>query len=309
MPSQSDKFEPTFIPLSDVIYEVARRVPVSDEDAEIRGGLSRSSDPLIAQLDLAPIKDSLGRARAAPSQISKLNKRPLRRPHWVDASSGYPLLDDSASMDGLKILVAMERYESESLPRGGINRFKVSDRVNKENKRLAFRSKLIGFMRSDLPKLLDNPTSELKASSEGMNYLDGDLSRPDDGSEVSGVEAEVNSSSMKIEQARVINAQLDDAEYLKRISSIIMSSRKILYDHELVEALRRSVAPRDYSRVWRELVRMAKDGESSFLEWVSETQIKVAGTKSVMKPYGESALRQRLRKADIELALQLIKNK
>lgn len=264
MPSQSDKFEPTFIPLSDVIYEVARRVPVSDEDAEIRRGLSRSSDPLIAQLDLAPIKDSLGRARAARSLLAKLNKPPAERPHWVDASSGYPLLDDSASMDGLKILVAMERYESESLPRGGINRFKVSARITKEHKRLAHRSTQIGFMRNDLRRLLDASEDQEETTPSPVD---------------SGVVEQEGTTLLGIE------------EYAREMSRLItLEATKTSIALEIVNALQNAADPRKPSSVWAELVQLAKDKKLTTLVYVNDTLIKVPEGKHGFGHYTKKRL-------------------
>lgn len=272
MPSNHSNRQSPFVPLSDVLREAATRVPVSDEDADIRRGMNRpalSSDPLIAQLELAPIKGLLGQARAACALLAKLNRPSTERPHWVDASSGYPLLDDSVSSDGLKYLATIERYETESLPRGGFISVEVSAEVLAEHERLAQRSMQIGFMRSDLSRLLDVPVEHEET-----------------------VAAPLVDDCVEKEKA----ADLDKAEYVKRMSQLIMKSNRVSIPSEIVEALKNAPTPRKAESVWDELVKLAKEGRFASLKWVDETTLSVPHQESGSRPYRRERLEQYLRR-------------
>lgn len=275
MPSNHSNLQSPFVPLSDVLREAATRVPVSDEDADIRRGMNRpalSSDPLMAQLELAPIKVLLGQARAARALLAKLNRPSTERPHWADVSSGYPLLDDSVSGDGLKFLVTIERYEMESLPRGGIKHGSLSAEVSAERERLAQRSMQIGFMRGDLSRLLDVPVEHEETVAPPV---------VDD----------------RVEQEKA--AALDIEEYVRRMSHLILTrATKVSIRREIVQALQHAVNPDQLASVWDALNKLAKERKFASLTWVDDTLIRVPGGKTGISDYRKARLKTFLERYD-----------
>lgn len=263
---------------------------MSDKEADQRRGLNRkplSPDPLLAQIELAPIKNMLARSRAARMLLEYLNKPLADRQPWFDVSSGYPLLNDAVGSDGMKLLVILQRLEVDSLPTGGRSgnpAYKVDD---VEYERLIARSAEIGFMQVPSYVAKDVPEEPLKPGPE----MDAEASERD------AYPVVKPPSTVYAQEPSSEELLFDAEEYVKKMSALITkkSSRSPIAA-EIIEALRNCSNPRTPAAVWSVLLEMAKSKRFPTLKYINDTEIKIPHGASGDTSYRKGALGQYLRR-------------